>query len=89
MNDLRSPMAVSRWARALAWVFLFALAFAVYAVAHTWLTTGHFLVSEPNVFFMLVFAYIAVLFAWVAFTGKVPKFFPIGALRWPFRPPST
>ena len=89
MRDLISSMAVSIWARVLAWVFLAALVLAGYAVAQPWLKTGHFLVSVPSVFSIVALAYISVLFAWVAFTGKVPRFFPIGALRWPFRPPNT
>jgi hypothetical protein len=33
---------------------------------------------------MVLFAYVALAIGWVGIFGKVPKIFPIGALKWPF-----
>ncbi|TAJ74266.1 MAG: hypothetical protein EPO42_14615 [Gallionellaceae bacterium] len=37
----------------------------------------------------VVCSYVWLVFAWVAVTGCVPRFFPLGSLNWPFRPPGT
>jgi len=75
---------VKPWARFLALLVLVALCVVALGVMHAWLTSGHFPVSFPGVLPTLVFGYVSLAIGWVGIFGKVPKFFPIGTLRWPF-----
>lgn len=76
---------VAVWVRVLAWLFLAASGVAAWGVMRDWLTTGNVQVGLPGGLTALLMTYIAVSFAWVAITGKAPRFFPSIVLRRPSR----
>lgn len=75
---------VKPWVRFLALLFLFALCVTAFGVMRAWFTSGHLPVSFPGVLSTLLFGYVSLAMGWVGIFGKVPKFFPVGALQWPF-----
>jgi hypothetical protein len=89
MNNCNSSIKVSRWARTLVCVFLVASVMAAWGVGRDWLQTGQASFSLIEAASGLLFGYIFAAFTWVAFTGKVPRFFSPGAWRWPFRRSGT
>lgn len=77
---------VSWWARTLAWLFLAALTLAIVGVARDSIAAGKLELSVAGLVMPLLFGYLTLTIGYVAMTGCVPgKFFPPGALRWPFR----
>lgn len=89
MNDSICTNRVALWARLLACVFLVASAIAAWGIVRQWLLTGRLPFSLADVPSALLFSYLYAVFGWAAFIGKVPRFFPLGAWRWPFRPPGA
>ncbi|MCB5187198.1 hypothetical protein LG200_04160 [Methylobacillus caricis] len=84
LGNMPSSWNVKWWARLLALLFLFALSVATCGVIRAWLLSGSLPFSFPGFMSAFLFSYIALTISWVGVTGKVPKFFPIGALKWPF-----
>lgn len=83
-RDTPQSWNVKWWARLLALLFLVAFGVAAYGVMRVWQISGNLPISFPGVIPVLVFGYVVSAIGWVGITGKVPRFFPIGALRWPF-----
>jgi len=84
LKDMQTSWRAAWWARLLALLFLFALGVCAYGFIRTWLLSGTFPAQLPGFMSVLLFGYISLVICWVGVTGRVPKFFPIGALKWPF-----
>ena len=80
---------VAWWARSLALVFLVAQGIVAYGVVQAWLASGELPFPFPGVVTTLLFGYVTLAIGWVVVVGRAPKFFSVGALRWPFVRPRS
>lgn len=78
---------VSTSARAGACFIMLAFALAAFGIARDWMLEGVPNVPVIDALAFMGTSFVMVVFAWVAITGRVPPFFPLGMSRWPFRAP--
>jgi|JI8StandDraft_1071087.scaffolds.fasta_scaffold741290_1 hypothetical protein len=87
MSHPNKPIKVALWIRFLALLYLACVAFAILVLVQRVLQGQT--VSLPglseDLLGSLLFAYMSLLFFYVAVTGWVPvRYFPIGAVTWPY-----